>query len=154
MRHSDADTRLEVDRLVERDPVDPRAELCLAPERLERVVDAEEHFLCHARVRRSSPGGSRRVDRQFRQRDALVHGRQALGMKEDIQTLLLLTMGFASHFRQGLSAKGCRVSGHPRDSVALGFVRLCHHVVAGAVAPLERIANLRDSASGRARRTG
>ena len=43
----EAYSRLEVHRLVERDAVDPRAELGLVAKGPDRVMDLEEHFLRH-----------------------------------------------------------------------------------------------------------
>ena len=47
VRRPIADTRLEVERLVERDAVEPRSELCVAAKRRERLVHTDEHFLSH-----------------------------------------------------------------------------------------------------------
>ena len=44
---SEADTRFQVQRVVEGDPVDPGAEFSLAAKRLDRVVNLQKHFLGH-----------------------------------------------------------------------------------------------------------
>ena len=41
------DACLDVERLVERDAIDPRAEFCLAPERTERMMHTHHHVLRH-----------------------------------------------------------------------------------------------------------
>jgi hypothetical protein len=45
VRRAIAHPRLEVQRVVERDAIDPRSEQGLAAERLERVMDAHHHLL-------------------------------------------------------------------------------------------------------------